>query len=197
MARSRIEAIFESILNNSDLPTPKTSGEVLLARIADAIKSNIPRIQVAKTATDMTNPVQIYVYIGSETGYVNGNWYYYDSAESEWKSGGVYQASLGIDSTLSESGMAADAAAVSAAIIAAQEVAISEMMLYLEGILLPTEDDFIANENIPDETFFMIQNGLYRATGAIAKGTTISTKINCERLSISDALNFLQSQSIT
>lgn len=193
MAQSRIEAIFESILSDTNPPTPKTSGEILLTRIADAIKNNIPKIQVANTAAEMTSPVQIYVYTGSEVGYINGNWYYYDSANSQWKSGGIYQTSTDIDSTLSTTGMAADAAAVSAAIIAAQAAAVSEIKTYLEELTAPTEDDSVANKNIPDGTFFMVNNGLYRATRAIAAGTTISTKVNCEKQSLADALNYLQS----
>lgn len=43
---------------------------------------------VANTAAGMTDTERIYVYTGSETGYVNGNWYYYDG--SSWQVGGVY-----------------------------------------------------------------------------------------------------------
>ena len=42
----------------------------------------------AATAASMTNTNKIYVYTGSETGYTNGNWYYYDG--TAWVSGGVY-----------------------------------------------------------------------------------------------------------
>lgn len=43
---------------------------------------------VANTAADMTDTDRVYVYTGSEVGYVNGDWYYYDGAN--WMSGGVY-----------------------------------------------------------------------------------------------------------
>ena len=195
MAQSRVEAILENILGgDNDLPTPSSRGEVLLTRIADAIKNNIPKIQVANTASEMENQSQIYVYLGSETGYVNGNWYYYDTKTSAWKSGGVYQASpnVDVDDTLSISGMAADAAAVTAAVIAAQAAAVSEIKIYIEELTSPTEDDATANTNILPGMFFMINNRLYRSTRSIAAGTTISEGINCTQMSLSEALNFLQ-----
>lgn len=51
---------------------------------------------VASTASDMEDTTKIYVYTGSETGYVNGNWYYWNG--SAWASGGVYH---GVPSNLS------------------------------------------------------------------------------------------------
>lgn len=66
---------------------------------------------VASTAADMTNTTKVYVYVGSETGYTSGNWYYYDG--SDWTSGGVYNSTaLETDDTLSVAGMAADSKAV-------------------------------------------------------------------------------------
>ena len=43
---------------------------------------------VANTAADMTDTDRVYVYTGSEVGYVNGDWYYYDG--DSWEVGGVY-----------------------------------------------------------------------------------------------------------
>jgi hypothetical protein len=43
---------------------------------------------VAATAASMIDTNKVYVYTGSETGYTNGNWYYYDG--TNWVSGGVY-----------------------------------------------------------------------------------------------------------
>lgn len=51
------------------------------------------------TAAAMTDTSKIYVYTGSETGYTNGNWYYYDG--SAWVSGGVFNAA-GCDGALSD-----------------------------------------------------------------------------------------------
>lgn len=69
----------------------------------------------AATVADMTDADSIYVYTGSETGYVAGNWYYYD--QGNWLSGGVYNAvAISTDTTLSRQGEAADAAATGRAI---------------------------------------------------------------------------------
>ena len=63
---------------------------------------------VAATVSAMTDQTKVYVYTGSETGYTAGNWYYYNG--SAWTSGGVYNSTaLQTDTTLSVSGMAADA----------------------------------------------------------------------------------------
>lgn len=66
---------------------------------------------VASTVAEMTDTDKIYVYTGSETGYTNGNWYYYNG--TAWVSGGVYNAvAVQTDKTLSVSGMSADAKVV-------------------------------------------------------------------------------------
>ena len=66
--------------------------------------------RVASTVASMTDTTKVYVYTGSETGYTNGNWYYYNG--SSWVSGGVYNSlALETDTTLTEAGEAADAKA--------------------------------------------------------------------------------------
>lgn len=65
---------------------------------------------VATTAAGMTDTTKVYVYVGSETGYVSGDWYYYDG--TAWQDGGVYNsAAVVTDTTLSEAGVPADAKA--------------------------------------------------------------------------------------
>ena len=55
---------------------------------------------VASVVADMTDTSRVYVYTGSETGYTNGNWYYWNG--SAWVSGGVYNAvAVVTDTTLS------------------------------------------------------------------------------------------------
>jgi lysophospholipase L1-like esterase len=78
------------------------------------VKQAIQRIQgsplVAATASAMTDTSRVYVYTGSESGYTNGNWYYYNG--SSWTSGGVYNAvAVQTDTTLTLSGVPADAKA--------------------------------------------------------------------------------------
>ena len=62
---------------------------------------------VASTVAGMTDHEKVYVYVGSETGYTSGNWYYWDG--SAWTSGGVYNSvAVQTDTTLTLSGVAAD-----------------------------------------------------------------------------------------
>ena len=64
----------------------------------------------ASEAAMMVEENRVYVYTGSESGYTFGNWYYYDG--SAWVSGGVYNGSgVNTDTTLTQSGMPADAKA--------------------------------------------------------------------------------------
>ena len=62
---------------------------------------------VATTASQMTSKQNVYVYTGSESGYTNGHWYYWNG--SAWTDGGVYNAvAVNTDKTLSVENMAAD-----------------------------------------------------------------------------------------
>lgn len=64
----------------------------------------------ASTVAQMTDTNKIYVYVGSEYGYINGNWYYWNG--SAWTSGGVYNSvAVVTDPTLTLSGVPADAKA--------------------------------------------------------------------------------------
>ena len=58
----------------------------------------------------MTDHDKVYLYTGSETGESTGYWYYYNG--TDFVPGGQYGAGVQIDSTLSQSGQAADAGAV-------------------------------------------------------------------------------------
>ena len=65
----------------------------------------------AKTVAEMTDKKKVYVYVGTETGYINGNWYTWE--ETAWVSGGVYNsAAIQTDKTLTQSDKAADSAIV-------------------------------------------------------------------------------------
>lgn len=76
----------------------------------ETMKAMVGTPLVAATASAMTDHNKIYVYVKSpaESGYTTGHWYYWNG--SAWADGGVYNSQgLETDTTLSVSGMAADA----------------------------------------------------------------------------------------
>lgn len=65
--------------------------------------------QTVTTVSEMSDTNKIYVYMGSESGYITGNWYYYNKNTNQWKSGGQYASGILIDDTLTQRGQAANA----------------------------------------------------------------------------------------
>lgn len=63
--------------------------------------------------------------------------------------------------------------------------------LYIEKLTQPEEDDMIADSAITSGKFFMVGNSLYRALANIASGATITVGTNAQRVSLSDALNLV------
>lgn len=88
------------------------TGEVdTILTMITALQEAIGSPLVASTVAQMTDHDKVYVYTGSETGYTAGNWYYWNG--TAWTSGGVYNSTaVQTDTTLTQSGMAADAKAV-------------------------------------------------------------------------------------
>lgn len=80
----------------------------------------------AATVADMTDHSKTYVYVGSETGYTTGDWYYWNG--TAWTSGGPFQAtSIITDTTLAVAGEAADAKATGDAIADAKAAVLNAM----------------------------------------------------------------------
>lgn len=76
----------------------------------NALRTAVGSPLKASTVAQMTDTNKIYVYVGSESGYTNGNWYYWNG--SAWTSGGVYNSvAVVTDPTLTLSGVPADAKA--------------------------------------------------------------------------------------
>ena len=67
----------------------------------------------------------------------------------------------------------------------------ADTKMYIERLTQPTEDDMIANDNIPSGKFFMVGNSLFFSTASIAAGEQIVPGTNCTALSLADALNNL------
>lgn len=64
---------------------------------------------IVSLSSAMSDTSKLYLYIGSETGYTSGDWYYHNG--TSWVSGGQY-GDMQLDTSLTTSGMAADAKAV-------------------------------------------------------------------------------------
>lgn len=69
----------------------------------------------------------------------------------------------------------------------------ADTKLYIENLTAPTEDDMVANTNIPDATYFMVGNNLYLSTTTIPAGDTINPGTNCTLMNLASALNALNS----
>lgn len=76
-----------------------------------ATKNEVGSPLVASTVAGMTDHDKIYVYVGSETGYTSGNWYYWNG--TAWTSGGIYNSEgFVLDDTLTSATLPAQAKAV-------------------------------------------------------------------------------------
>ena len=106
--------LFDSSLSQSDKIAPADAVGQQFTNInteITALRAAVGSPLKASTVAQMTDTNKIYVYTGSETGYTNGNWYYYNG--TAWVSGGVYNSTaLETDKTLTVSDMAADAKVV-------------------------------------------------------------------------------------
>lgn len=75
------------------------------------LRDNFGTPNIVTTASQMTDTSKVYVYMGSEAGWSNGHWYYYNG--TAWADGGVYNSVAFVtDSTLTLQGQPADAKAV-------------------------------------------------------------------------------------
>lgn len=92
---SELSSVKDEVRNESQART--TADNALredinddLAQIQAQISSVYGAPSTASTVAQMTDHTKAYVYTGEESGYVTGNWYYWNG--SSWVSGGVYNA---------------------------------------------------------------------------------------------------------
>lgn len=110
-----------SVTNGNTLPVnvSGTTEQVTIGNLVNSIRDDVYGAPLtAATAAAMTDQTKIYVYTGTTGGgFTNGHWYYYNG--TAWTDGGVYNsAAVQTDTTLSLSGVPADAKAVGDAISA-------------------------------------------------------------------------------
>ncbi len=116
----------------------------------------------AATAAAMTDTAKIYVYTGSEAGYTNGNWYYWNG--TAWTSGGVYNATaLETDKTLTVSGAAADALSAGELIQMVENSDLHKLITSPEtdAVNIITEAQGSNNQRLDENGILQDENGYY------------------------------------
>jgi len=89
------------IIHDTETRTDKKiTYNALVASKIEELRSQIGSPLIASTAAGMTDVDRVYVYVGSETGYTAGNWYYYDG--TQWVSGGTYNSVAIGDNTITD-----------------------------------------------------------------------------------------------
>ena len=150
---------------NSEPPTPELYDQILSA-MAEMVGTPL----VANTAADMTDITRIYVYTGSEAGYVNGSWYYYDGAS--WQVGGTYNSQA-----ISDAFMADIADYIRQSTVATE----SDRTPYLYRPT-PNPSAILADEKLIGGT--IAYNQLVN-NGDFSDGTTNWTRVDSQSVSIS------------
>ena len=69
----------------------------------------------------------------------------------------------------------------------------ADTKLYIQKINTPTDDDMIADANIANGKYFIVNNNLYISTAAILAGDPIKPGTNCTLTNLAAALNALNS----
>lgn len=136
---------------------------------------------VAATAADMTDHDKVYVYVGSETGYTSGNWYYWNG--TAWASGGVYNSTAFVtDTTLTQAGKAADAKATGDALADVESYITKEQAVTLPSnvvgkckISTPAAGDEIISGTHNVASLLQIKEGTFTPNGLtiVVTGNTV------------------------
>lgn len=104
------DAELADIRVGADGVTYTSAGEAVRKQI---VKNSGSHANVAKTVSKMVDDTRVYVYVGNESGYNYGHWYYYDDTNEQWVDGGIYTSNVyDTDETLTIMGRPADAKAV-------------------------------------------------------------------------------------
>lgn len=129
------DAELVDIRVGADGVTYTSAGEAVRKQI---IKNSGSHANVASTVSEMVDDTKIYVYVGSESGYNYGHWYYYDDTNEEWVDGGEYTSNVyDVDETLTIMGKPADAKMVGDRLkVLSQKLAYKSVMY--KQVVLPT-----------------------------------------------------------
>ena len=150
-----------------------------------AIMGQIGSPYVATAVSQMTDKTRVYVYYGEESGYIKGNWYYWNANTSTWTSGKKYNSEgIDTDKTLTQSDKPADSSVVGQEIGSLKESidglktssANNESLITIYDILSKgtyTEDI----SSLMSQLDGLVHDGMYKITSD-AKNATLSNKSN-------------------
>lgn len=162
-------------------------------------ESSVAPPLLASTVSDMTDTTKIYVYVGSETGYTYGNWYYYDG--SAWVSGGVYNAAAIADGSITTAKLADGA--VTAAKLGSD---VTDTTLSVSG--MPADAKVVGDEisdlktdlSVTNKTLTVrastLENGVYNSSGNKVNSSTRIRTINKIRINRGARIEFTQGTNI-
>ena len=186
------DAELVDIRVGADGVTYTSAGEAVRKQI---IKSSGSHANVASTVSEMVDDTKIYVYVGSETGYNYGHWYYYDDVNEEWADGGEYTSNVyDTDETLTIMGRPADAKAT------------GDITNELSTRIGDIEDSMIESigdqETSPASTshgpgdLIIYKNQLYKVTSSISQGDALTVGTNITATNIVQCLDTISDSMI-
>ena len=147
------------------------------------LRDNFGTPNMVTTAAQMTDTDKIYVYVGSEAGWNNGHWYYYDAGTSTWVDGGVYNSTAFVtDTTLTEAGKAADAKAVGDALALKADLAGATFTGVVNGVTPPNDDNSkklatTAFVNAKAENYLPLSGGTVTGDLSVTGKTTLTGNV--------------------
>lgn len=143
-------------LNTLPLNIDGVTEQISVGNLSNAIRDDVYGAPLtASTSSAMTDQTRVYVYTGTTSGnYTNGHWYYYNG--SAWTDGGVYNSSaVTTDTTLTLSGVPADAKATGNRLVTVMNI----------------RGSIAANTNIDTNTLYR-QPGMYSVANSAASTIT-------------------------
>lgn len=138
-----------------DIKDMNKNMDVIDAKMKD-VENKVGAPLIAATAAEMTNKERVYVYVGGQSGYTKGNWYYWNG--SSWVSGGVYNSvAVETDKTLTVAGKAADGEVVGQEIGSLKE-SIGDGFRESVSATMPNAGNYVYEKKIKYGTYVTIHN---------------------------------------
>ena len=89
-AQKVLPTIYDDSLSYYELLNKIIAHVNLMGDVINSFDEQYETPMVVTKVSDMTNKYKVYIYLGNETGYTLGDWYYYNEDTESWTSGGGY-----------------------------------------------------------------------------------------------------------